>query len=204
MTTTNDSKVIEYIKEMYHKESKQTLCCDSTISYYRANDEPYTWFIHNAMSFLFDYNSQVPFGIAHNGQNKINVYLKAILRTINHIVFDGVSESKYQSQQHNHLKTFLNILFNIEYSGKALDAMGLIAKRCAELYSPIDPPPLTKGDPLNLLDVENIKHSFTMDFYHKEDIFFRSDSDTCFVVEIKLTNRSTKETSTINLAFHQN
>lgn len=198
--TTRDKKLIDTIKKIYHDQNKITLCHDSVITYYRAYDDPYTWHIHNALSFMFHYDSQVLHGIAYNGQTKIKLYLNAILRTINHIVFDGTSESKYQSQMYNHLKTFLNLANISALSGIASDAIELITKKCVELYSPIDPPVVDKGNPLNLLDVENIKDSFTMEIY-ESDIWSKS-TNAQIAIEIKSTNRSTKDVTTIKLVFH--
>ncbi len=198
--TTRDKKLIDTIKRIYYDQNKITLCHDSVITYYRAYDDPYTWHIHNALSFMFHYDSQVLHGIAYNGQTKIKLYLNAILRTINHIVFDGTSESKYQSQMYNHLKTFLNLANISALSGIASDAIELITKKCVELYSPIDPPVVDKGNPLNLLDVENIKDSFAMEIY-ESDIWSKS-TNAQIVIEIKSTNRSTKDVTTIKLVFH--
>ena len=201
MTTTRDKKVIAYIKSIYEiVGAKGVVCMDKTITYYRAYDKPYTWHIHNALSFVCDYNSQVPSGIAHNGQTKINCYLKALMRTINHIVFDGVKESKYQAHMLQHLKTFLHIAHMSDTSGLAGDAIDLIAKKCSELYSPVDPSIVDPKNPLNLLDVEDIKDSFVMVI---NNVSLKSTSYTdASVVKIDLTNRSTKDITSIELVFH--
>ena len=198
--TTRDKKLIDTIKRIYHDQNKITLCHDDVITYYRAYNETYTWHIHNAISFMFHYDSQVPHGIAYNGQTKIKLYLNAILRTINHIVFDGTSESKYQSQMYNHLKTFLVIANMHDVSDIAGDAMELITKKCVELYSPINPPVVDKGNPLNLLDVENIKDSFTIEVYEIDS--YSKHKYGQIAIEIKSIDRSTKDTTTIKLVFH--
>lgn len=201
MTTERDKKVVAYIKSIYEIVGKKEITCmDKTITYYRAYDKPYTWHIHNALSFVCDYNNQVPSGIAHNGQTKINCYLKAIMRTINHIVFDGTKESKYQAHMLTHLKTFLHIAFMSDTSGLAGDAIDLIAEKCTELYSPVDPSVVNPKNPLNLLDVENIKDSFDMKIYNTslKDNRYTDAS----ILEIKSTNRNTKDAITIQLVFH--
>ena len=201
MNTTRNEKVVAYIKSIYEIVGKKdAVCMDKTITYYRAYDKPYTWHIHNALSFVCDYNSQVPSGIAHNGQTKINCYLKAIMRTINHIVFDGAKESKYQAHMLQHLKTFLHVAFMSDTSGLAGDTIDLIAKKCTELYSPLDPSVVNPKNPLNLLDVEDIKDSFVMEI---NNVSLKDHRYTdASVVKIDLTNRSTKDTTTLELIFH--
>ena len=196
-----EEELVAYIKLMYATIGEKTIPCkDKVITYYRAYDEAYTWHIHNALSFICCYNSQVPSGIAHNGQTKINRYLKAILRTINHIVFDGVKESKYQAHMSQHLKTFLHVAFMSDTSGLAGDTIDLIAEKCTELYSPLDPSVVNPKNPLNLLDIEDIKDSFDMKIYNTslKDNRYTDAS----ILEIKSTNRNTKDVITIQLVFH--
>jgi hypothetical protein len=196
-----EEEIVAYIKLMYATIGEKTIPCkDEVITYYRAYDEAYTWHIHNALSFICCYNSQVSSGIAHNGQTKINRYLKAILRTINHIVFDGVKESKYQAHMSQHLKTFLYIAYMSDSYGICAEAIDFIAKRCVQLYSPKDPSVINPRNPLNLLDVEDIKDSFDMEIYNisiKNPVY--ADAT---VVETKVTNSNTKDSITIKLVFH--
>lgn len=196
-----DVEIVAYIKQIYATIGEKSMpCSDKVITYYRAYDETYTWHIHNALSFVCDYNSQVPSGMTHNGQTKINLYLKAIMRTVNHIVFDGIKESKYQAHMLQHLKTFLYIAFMSDSYGIAAEAVEFMAKRCEQLYSPKDSSVVDSSNPLNLLDVENIKDSFHMEVYNtsiKNPIYCDAT-----VMEIKTINRNTKDSITIKLVFH--
>ena len=191
--TTQDKHSIEeikkYIREKYNTVLTPPVCNDKCITYYKANNVPYTWYIYDLKSFLFSTTKE---SHTPNSQTHINEYLWALLRTLNYVIFDGMKQSVFDAKQHKHMTTLMNIMYISNYVALAADAVDYLCKKCEELYSPINPTVVDKNNPFNIYKSPNIRDKFQLSV---------SSNLSAFMLHVETTQTSTQEKYLLNFVI---